>query len=59
MANTDIDAHTDIDRFDIRPRIVSAAQRGVEIQRTHNMLVVSAIASMVIVVVATLFMTMF
>jgi hypothetical protein len=52
-------ANIDIDRFDIKPRIVAANQRGVEIQRAHNMLVMSAIASMIIVVVAALFMTMF
>lgn len=52
-------ANTDIDRFDVKPLLVAASQRGSELHRTHNMLVVSAVASMVIVVVAALFMTMF
>jgi hypothetical protein len=52
-------ANTDIEHFDIKPRIVAANQRGLEIQRTHSMLVVSAVAAMFIVVIAALFMTMF
>lgn len=51
---TDIDDH-----FDVKPLIMAANRRGIELQRTHNMLVVSAIASMMIVVIAALFMTMF
>jgi hypothetical protein len=48
-----------IEHYDVKPRIVSAGHRGDEIHRTHSMLVASAVASMVIVVVAALFMTMF
>jgi hypothetical protein len=54
MATIDVD-----DRFDVKPLIVAANQRGAELHRTHNMLVISAIASMMIVVIAALFMTMF
>ncbi|HQZ11682.1 MAG TPA: hypothetical protein PK286_02250 [Devosia sp.] len=52
-------ANIEIDRFDVKPRIVAANQRGVQLQRTHNMLVGSAIGAMMIVVIAALFMTMF
>jgi len=51
-------AHIHVEHYDLKPRI-AAANRGADIQRTHNMLVLTAIGSMVIVVVAALFMTMF
>jgi hypothetical protein len=47
-----------IEHFDVKPQIGTAG-RVEEISRTHNMLVASAVASMIIVVVAALFMTMF
>jgi hypothetical protein len=50
---TDVDDH-----FDVKPLIMAANARGAQLHRTHNMLVVSAIASMMIVVTAALFMTM-
>jgi hypothetical protein len=52
-------ANIDIDRFDVKPLIIAANQRGVQLQRTHNMLVGSAIAAMMIVTIAALFMTIF
>ncbi|HHY48281.1 MAG TPA: hypothetical protein GYA10_00810 [Alphaproteobacteria bacterium] len=51
-------AHIHVQHYSIKPRI-AAANQGAEIQRTHNMLVLTAIGSMIIVVVAALFMTMF
>ncbi len=52
-------AHLEIDHFDVRPHAATAAERQYEINRTHNMLVITVVASMVIIVVAALFMTMF
>jgi hypothetical protein len=52
-------AHLEAEHFDVRPRVITAAQRHDEISRTQNMLVSSVVASMIIVVVAALFMTMF
>ena len=52
-------AHTHIDHFDVKPLATTAAQRQHALQRTHNMLVVSIVGTMIIVVVAALFMTMF
>lgn len=52
-------AHLDIDSFDVRPRPTTAEQRQYDINRTHNMLVITVVGSMIIVVVAVLFMTMF
>ena len=48
-----------LEHFDVRPSVADAARRGEELHRTHNMLVATAVASMIIVVVAALFMTMF
>jgi hypothetical protein len=50
-------AQTHIDHFAVRP--LSAAQRQQALQRTHNMLVVTIVGTMIVVVVAALFMTMF
>jgi len=52
-------ANLDIDHFDVRPQVLTAVQRQEEFSRTQNMLVSSVVASMIIVVVAALFMTMF
>lgn len=52
-------ANLDIDHFDVQPRVVTATQRAEEFSRTQNMLVSSVVASMIIIVVAALFMTMF
>jgi hypothetical protein len=52
-------AHTDTDTFQVKPRAVIAAHEQRELARTHNMLVATAVGSMIIIVVAALFMTMF
>lgn len=52
-------AHTEFEHFDVKPRIVAGGRAGPDIQRTHNMLVATAVASMIIVVVGALFVTMF
>lgn len=50
-------AHTHVDHFAVRP--LTAAQRQHALQRTHNMLVATIVGTMIIIVVAVLFMTMF
>lgn len=50
-------AHIHAEGFAVRP--LTAAQRQHALQRTHNMLVVTIVGTMIIVVVAALFMTMF
>ena len=50
-------AQTHADHFAVRP--LTAVQRQHALQRTHNMLVVTIVGTMIIVVVAALFMTMF
>lgn len=52
-------AHAETEHFHIKPRAVIAAQQQHELNRTHNMLVATAVGSMIIIVVAALFMTMF
>jgi hypothetical protein len=52
-------AQAGADDFRIRPRAVIAAHEQRELNRTHNMLVATAVGSMIIIVVAALFMTMF
>lgn len=47
-----------IEHFDVKARHVSGLQLAQDVSRTKNMLVVTMIASMIIVVVAVLFMTM-
>ena len=48
-----------LEHFDIKPRATTIAQRQHEAERRHNMLVATVVGSMIIVVVAALFMTMF
>lgn len=50
-------AHTD--NFQVKSRDLIAAHQQRELARTHNMLVATAVGSMIIIVVAALFMTMF
>lgn len=50
-------AHTD--NFQVRSREAFAAHQQRELARTHNMLVATAVGSMIIIVVAALFMTIF
>lgn len=52
-------AHTDTENFQVKPRAVLAAHQERELTRTHNMLAATAVGSMIIIVVAALFMTMF
>jgi hypothetical protein len=51
-------AHMDIEHFDVKARPVSAIEVAQEISRTKHMLVATMVGTMIIVVVATLFMTM-
>ena len=52
-------AHLDLEQLDARPRWAGRRDRAADMQRIHSMLVVTAIGSMIVVVVAALFMTMF
>jgi hypothetical protein len=47
------------EHFDVKPKVTTIVQRQHELVRTHNMLVATIVGSMIIVVVAALFMTMF
>jgi hypothetical protein len=47
-----------IEHFGVKSRPISALELAQQISRTKNMLVTTMVASMVIVVVAALFMTM-
>ena len=51
-------AQIDIQHFDVKTRPVSALEVAQEISRTKHMLVATMVGTMIIVVVATLFMTM-
>jgi hypothetical protein len=51
-------ADMDIEHFDVKARPVSAIEVAQEISRTKHMLVATMVGTMIIVVVATLFMTM-
>ena len=52
-------AHTHIDHFDVKPLAGSMARRQHALHRTHNMLVATIVGTMIIVVVAALFVTVF
>lgn len=52
-------AHTHIDHFDVKPLPAGPAQRQQALHRTHNMLVATIVGTMIIVVVAALFVTIF
>ena len=51
-------AQIGMEHFDIKARPVSALEVAQEISRTKHMLVATMVATLIIVVVATLFMTM-
>ncbi len=51
-------ARIGIEHFDLKARRVSALEVAQEISRTKHMLVATMVGTMIIVVVATLFMTM-
>ena len=51
-------AQMDLEHFSVKPRPLSAIEVAQEISRTKHMLVTTIIATMIIVVVAALFMTM-
>ena len=51
-------AQIDIQHFELKGRPVSALEVAQEISRTKHMLVATMVGTMIIVVVATLFMTM-
>jgi hypothetical protein len=50
-------AQIDIEHFDVKARPLSALEVAQEISRTKQMLVVTIVGTMIIVVVAVLFMT--